>query len=73
MPSQLDVERVIRQNPKIDRNELRRGQELLVELYQSGMVQRYTYDLETPESKGDIRFSPIAASQESSSALRRIR
>jgi hypothetical protein len=55
MPTQIDLEKIIEENPQVDSEELKKGQEALRELYRSGVVQRSTYELDTPESKGNIR------------------
>lgn len=55
MPGQIDIDKIASVNPKIDLDELKRGEETLKKLQQSGNVRRSNYDLGTPESKQYIR------------------
>ena len=55
MPAQLDIDKMIADNPNVDVQELRKGEEALTNLQRSGAVRRSSYGLDTPESKRDIR------------------
>jgi LysM repeat protein len=73
MPPQLDVEKIIADNPNIDADELKKAQEALQDLHQTGKVKRSTYGLETPESKKNIRYSEEAYRSAREPAVRRLR
>jgi hypothetical protein len=62
MPKQIDLEKIITDNPSVDRGELKKAEEALKSLKKTGVVQRSTYGLETPESKKEIRHSEEAVS-----------
>lgn len=55
MPSQIDIDKVAKLNPKVDLDEFRKGEEMLKALRESGTVRPSTYGLSTPESKKQIR------------------
>jgi hypothetical protein len=55
MPKQLDVQRIISKNPKIDRVALEKGIEALKKLAQTGVVKPSSYSLETPDSKRSLQ------------------
>jgi len=52
---QLDVEKIIADNPNVDAEALKKAEEALKDLNKTGAVRRSTYGLETPESKGEMR------------------
>ena len=60
MLMQIDLEKVIAANPKVDVEELKKSQEILQDLYRLGVVERSTYELDTPESKGELRYTVAA-------------
>ena len=51
MPKQLDVQKILANNPKIDLAALAKGIEALKKLAQTGVVKPSSYSLETPDSK----------------------
>lgn len=55
MASQINIEKIASDNPRVDLQKLKEGQELLRDLQKSGSVVRSGYGLDTPESKRDIR------------------
>lgn len=73
MPKQLDIDQIIADNPNIDGDELKKVQEALRELHQTGAVKRSTYGLETPESKKNLRYSQEAYRSAREPAVRRLR
>ena len=54
---QLDVEDIIAKNPKINRADLAKGAEVLLELQKSGAVRPSTYNLETADQSRAIRYA----------------
>jgi len=62
MAKQIDLEKIIADNPNVDAKELKKAEEVLKNLNRTGAVKRSTYGLETPESKKEIRHSEDAAS-----------
>ncbi|MGA3056049.1 MAG: hypothetical protein ABSD63_17715 [Candidatus Korobacteraceae bacterium] len=71
MPKQVDLEKIIADNPSVDPEELRKAEEALKSLNRTGVVRRSTYGLETPESKKEIRHSEETAG--SAMPFRRLR
>lgn len=71
MPKQIELEKIIADNPNVDPEELKRAEEALKNLNRTGVVQRSTYGLETPESKKEIRHSEDTA--RSAMPIRRLR
>ena len=57
MPTQLDIDKIIADNPSVDKNALREGEKALHDLQRTGAVKRSTYGLNTPESKRELRPS----------------
>jgi hypothetical protein len=73
MPKRLDLDKIIADNPNIDADELKKAQEALQNLHQTGTVKRSTYGLETPESKKNLRYSKEAYRSAREPAVRRLR
>ena len=57
MPKQIDIDKIIADNPNVDPEALRKAEEALKNLNQTGVVRHSTYGLETPETKQEIRHS----------------
>jgi len=72
MPTQIDLGKIIADNPNVDAEELKKTEEALKSLHQTGVVRRSTYGLETPESKKEIRHSGDESSA-SAAPIRRLR
>lgn len=53
---EIDVDKIIATNPKIDRNALERGAEVLRKLEKTGAVKPSAYSLETPDSRKSIKY-----------------
>jgi predicted ATP-grasp superfamily ATP-dependent carboligase len=53
---QLDVENIIANNPKIDREAFQKSVEILKKLEQTGVVKPSTYSLETPDSRRHVKY-----------------
>jgi hypothetical protein len=70
MPKQIDLDKMIADNPNVDPEALRKAEEALKNLHQTGVVQRSTYGLETPESKKQLRHSYEEASPTKESVRR---
>jgi hypothetical protein len=62
MPRQLDVQKIIAHNPKIDAEALEKGIEALKKLAQTGVVKPSAYSLETPDSKRSFQHCGDAVS-----------
>jgi len=73
MPSQIDLDKIIADNPNVDLEEFKKGEEALKSLHRTGAVRPSTYGLDTPESKGKIRHNEDANRPECNSAFRRLR
>ena len=73
MPTQIDLEKIIADNPNVDPEELRKAGEALKSLHQTGVVRRSTYGLETPESKKELRHSEGATRSATTLPIRRLR
>ncbi len=73
MPKQIELEKIIADNPNVDPEELKKAEEALRNLKQTGMVRRSTYGLETPESKKEIRHSEETERSASAVPVRRLR
>ncbi len=73
MPKQLDIDKIIADNPNIDSEALRKAEEALKDLSHTGVVKRSTYGLETPESKKNLRYSEEAYRSAREPAVRRLR
>jgi hypothetical protein len=54
--AQLDVDNIIDNNPKIDRDTLKKGAEVLKKLERTGVVKPSTYSLETPDSRRHVKY-----------------
>jgi len=55
MPTQINLDEIIAENPNVDAEELRKGRNALEELQRTGVVRRSGYSLTTPESKKELR------------------
>ncbi len=65
MPKQqLDIDKIIADNPNVDPEALKKAEEALKNLNQTGVIRRSTYGLETPESKKEIRHGSQVTSGE---------
>lgn len=73
MADQINIEKIAADNPNIDLQKLKEGQELLRDLQKTGSVTRSTYSLDTPESKREIRPAGGHDSPDCLSAYRRLR
>jgi hypothetical protein len=74
MPSQLDLDKIIADNPDVDLEEFKKGEEALKSLHRTGTVRRSTYELDTPESKREIRQNEDTEDRPSCApAFRRLR
>jgi len=56
MPKQLDLQKIIASNPKIDPAALAEGIEALRKLAQTGVIKPSSYSLETPDSKRSLQY-----------------
>lgn len=54
---ELDVDKIIATNPKINRETLLKGTELVKNLERTGIVKRSTYSLETPDNRRLAKYS----------------
>jgi hypothetical protein len=73
MPKQLNLEKIIADNPNIDPEELKKAEEALKDLHQTGVVRPSTYGLETPESKKNLRYSSDEDRRQTETLVRRLR
>jgi hypothetical protein len=73
MPSQLDLDKIIADNPNVDLEEFKKGEETLKSLHRTGTVRRSTYELDTPESKRQIRPNEDSGRPSCAPAYRRLR
>lgn len=73
MATQIDVEKIISNNPNVDPDQFRRGEEALKELQRTGAVRRSSYGLDTPESKRGIHPAGEQDTPECLPAFRRLR
>jgi hypothetical protein len=74
MPKQLDVNKIVADNPAVDQKALEKAQEAIRDLHQTGAVRRSSYGLETPESKKRLRHSDDSVrGGAQSAAVRRLR
>jgi hypothetical protein len=73
MPKQINLEKIIADNPQIDPEELKKAEEALKNLRQTGIVKHSTYGLETPESKKNLRYSKEARRSAREPAVRQLR
>lgn len=73
MPTRIDLEKIIADNPNVNPEELRKAEEAIKSLRQTGVVRRSSYGLETPESKREIRHSEEMIRAASTPPLRRLR
>jgi hypothetical protein len=54
--AQIDVDAIIANNPKINKEAFQKGVDALKNLEQTGMVKQSTYSLETPDSRRTVRY-----------------
>ena len=73
MPKQLDLEKIIADNPHVDSDDLKKAEEALRDLNQTGIVKPSTYSLETPESKKNLRYSEEAYRSAREPTIRKLR
>ena len=73
MPRQLDLDKIIADNPHVDPEALKKAQEALRNLNQTGVVRRSTYELETPESRKEIRHNRQSSLSSAEMPVRRLR
>jgi hypothetical protein len=73
MPAQIDLDKIIADNPNVDLEEFKKGEEALRSLQRTGSVRPSTYGLDTPESRREIRHHEDAKRPECSPAFRRLR
>jgi hypothetical protein len=73
MHTQIDVDKIIADNPNVDLEEFKKGEEALRSLNRSGAVRPSTYGLDTPESKKELRHHEDVKRPECNSAFRRLR
>ena len=72
MLKQKELKKIIADNPNVDPAELKKAEEALRNLKQTGVVRRSTYGLETPESKRQIRHSEATDRSASAMPIRRL-
>ena len=73
MPTQIDLDKIIADNPNVDLEEFKKGEEVLKSLHRTGAVRPSTYGLDTPESKKEIRHNEDANRTGCRSEFRRLR
>ncbi|MGB6721655.1 MAG: hypothetical protein WBE72_12725 [Terracidiphilus sp.] len=73
MPSQIDLDMIVADNPDIDLEEFKKGEEALKSLRQTGAVRPSAYGLDTPESKKQIRHNDDVSVSGGTTAFRRLR
>jgi hypothetical protein len=71
--TQLNIDKIASDNPRVDLRQLKEGQDLLESLQQSGSVSHSGYGLDTPESKREIRPTSDQEALDCLPAHRRLR
>lgn len=61
MPSPLNLDKIVADNPNVDLEFLRKGEKALETLQRTGTVRPSTYELDTPESKRGDHFRGSAS------------
>jgi hypothetical protein len=73
MPSPLNLDKIVADNPGVDLELLRKGEKTLETLQRTGTVRPSTYELDTPESKRNTHFRGGASQAGYERMARRLR